>query len=98
LDEYEVRRWRSWQHHIALALRAAFRLTLQQDWGEILPHLTRIQRSRLLSALLPQRHDTLLYPVHWLLTTQGRNARAKRSHHQRRMLRQRERETQEVAA
>jgi SRSO17 transposase len=35
LDEYEVRGWRGWHHHIALALLAgAFLLTLQQDWGE----------------------------------------------------------------
>ena len=35
LDEYEVRSWRSWHHHITLALLAgAFLLTLQQDWGE----------------------------------------------------------------
>lgn len=35
LDEYEVRSWRSWQHHVTLALlAAAFLLTLQQDWGE----------------------------------------------------------------
>ncbi len=34
LDEYEVRGWQGWHHHIALALLAgAFLLTLQQDWG-----------------------------------------------------------------
>lgn len=34
LDEYEVRRWPGWQHHITLALLAgAFLLTVQQDWG-----------------------------------------------------------------
>jgi len=34
LDEYEVRSWQSWQHHITLALLAAtFLLILQQDWG-----------------------------------------------------------------
>lgn len=34
LDEYEVRRWRGWHHHITLALLAGvFLLTLQQDWG-----------------------------------------------------------------
>lgn len=34
LDEYEVRSWRGWHHHMALALlAAAFLLTLQQDWG-----------------------------------------------------------------
>jgi SRSO17 transposase len=35
LDEYEVRGWRGWHHHITLALLAgAFLLTLRQDWGE----------------------------------------------------------------
>jgi SRSO17 transposase len=35
LDEYEVRSWAGWHHHITLALlAAAFLLTLQQDWGE----------------------------------------------------------------
>jgi SRSO17 transposase len=34
LDEYEVRSWQGWHHHIALALLAsAFLLTLQRDWG-----------------------------------------------------------------
>lgn len=35
LDEYEVRSWRGWHHHITMALLAiAFLLTLEQDWGE----------------------------------------------------------------
>jgi SRSO17 transposase len=35
LDEYEVRSWRGWHHHVTLALLAgAFLLTLQQDWAE----------------------------------------------------------------
>ena len=35
LDEYEVRGWPGWHHHITLALLAgAFLLTVQQDWGE----------------------------------------------------------------
>ena len=34
LDEYEVRSWRGWHHHTALALVAgAFLLQVQQDWG-----------------------------------------------------------------
>ncbi len=34
LDEYEVRGWPGWHHHITLALLAGtFLLTLQQDWG-----------------------------------------------------------------
>ena len=35
LDEYEVRSWPGWHHHIAMVLLAdAFLLTLQQDWGK----------------------------------------------------------------
>lgn len=35
LDEYEVRSWQGWYHHVTLALlAAAFLLALQQDWGE----------------------------------------------------------------
>lgn len=35
LDEYEVRSWAGWHHHITLALLAgAFLLTMQQAWGE----------------------------------------------------------------
>ena len=34
LDEYEVRSWQGWHHHITLALLAgAFLLTVQQEWG-----------------------------------------------------------------
>ena len=34
LDEYEVRSWPGWHHHITLALLAGvFLLTIQQDWG-----------------------------------------------------------------
>lgn len=35
LDEYEVRSWKGWHHHITLCLLAsAFLLSLQQEWGE----------------------------------------------------------------
>jgi SRSO17 transposase len=35
LDEYEVRSWLGWHHHITMALLAgAFLLSLQLDWGE----------------------------------------------------------------
>jgi SRSO17 transposase len=34
LDEYEVRSWSGWHHHITMSLLAsAFLLCLQQDWG-----------------------------------------------------------------
>ncbi len=35
LDQYEVRGWPGWHHHITMCLlAAAFLLTLQQDWGK----------------------------------------------------------------
>lgn len=35
LDEYEVRSWQGWHHHIVLAMLAvAFLLVLRLDWGE----------------------------------------------------------------
>ncbi len=35
LDEYEVRSWVGWHHHVTMSMLAsAFLLTLQQDWGE----------------------------------------------------------------
>jgi SRSO17 transposase len=35
LDEYEVRRWAGWHHHMTMCfLASAFLLTLQQEWGE----------------------------------------------------------------
>ncbi len=38
LDEYEVRSWHGWHHHITMALLAgAFLLTLQLDWGKSCP-------------------------------------------------------------
>ena len=84
LDEYEVRGWRGWHHHVALTLLAmAFLLTVQQDWGGYVPPLTVPQVSRLLRTLLPQRAWTLADLLTWLTDTQRRNARAKRSHAER---------------
>lgn len=35
LDEYEVRSWAGWHHHITMSMLAsAFLLTLQQEWGK----------------------------------------------------------------
>jgi len=81
LDEYEVRSWRGWHHHVALTLLAmAFLLTVQQDWGGNAPPLTVPQVSRMLRTLLPQRAWTLAGLLAWLTDTQRRNARAKCSH------------------
>ncbi len=35
MDEYEVRSWQGWHHHMVLSLLAgAFLLTMQQEWGK----------------------------------------------------------------
>ena len=50
-----------------------------------MPQLTRPQVSRVLREVLPQRTWTQEELLHWLLATQERNARAKRSHIKRRL-------------
>ncbi len=85
LDEYEVRSWRGWYHHVALTLLAmAFLLTVQQMGGVQCAQLTIPQVSRLLRGLLPQRTWTLAELLTWLIDTQRRNARAKQAHAERR--------------
>jgi SRSO17 transposase len=61
LDEYEVRGWHGWNHHMTLCLLAsAFLLTLQQEWGEkdaphhAPPGLPGGARSLAAAALLPR--------------------------------------------
>ena len=91
LDEYEVRSWAGWYHHITLALLAgAFLLDLQQVWGEKAPLLTRPQVARVVRELLPRRHWTQADLWDWLSHTQARNAAAKRSHAKRRLFKSRD--------
>jgi SRSO17 transposase len=85
LDEYEVRSWQGWRHHITMALLAgAVLLSLQQAWGEKLPQLTRPQLTRVLRELLPQRTWTKAELWDWLHDAQRRNQQAKQAHADRR--------------
>ena len=96
LDAYEVRGWRGWHHHMALALlAAAFLLTLQQDWGGKMPLVTRPQLSRVLRALLPQRHWTDAALLQWRCDTQRRT---EQSHIKRRLRQQHEQAALALAA
>jgi SRSO17 transposase len=89
LDEYEVRSWQGWHHHITMSLLdGAFLLDLQQEWGKAMPQITRPQLTRVLRALLPQRTWTQAELWAWLHETQARNERAKQSHAARRRVRQ----------
>jgi len=48
LDEYEVRSWQGWHHHILLCLLAsAFLLSLQQGWKKrVIIYLTKLHPNR----------------------------------------------------
>ena len=56
LDEYQVRRWRAWHHHMALTMLAAlFLLEERQALGRSLPLLTLNDVIALMKPLLPDR-------------------------------------------
>jgi SRSO17 transposase len=59
LDEYEVRRWPGWHHHITLSLLAgAFLLQMQQDWGgKDAPHHPAPSLARAAGAVAPAGVD-----------------------------------------
>ncbi len=63
-----------------------------------MPLLTRAQVSRVLRAVLPHRTWTPAALRWWLIDTQERNARAKRSHLKRRLRRQHEHVTLSLSA
>ena len=85
LDEYETRTWAGWHHHITMCLLAgAFLLTLQQDWGEKMPLITRPQVYRVVRKLLPRERFGPEELLLWLDGVQQRNERARQSHEKRR--------------
>ena len=59
LDEYEVRGWRGWHHHITLTLLAMlFLLELQLALQPKAPHLTLCDVREILEIVLPKRRFT----------------------------------------
>ena len=85
LDEYETRTWAGWHHHITLCLLAgAFLLSLQQDWGEKMPQITRPQVCRVVREMLPRERFGPGELLRWLEDVQRRNERSRRSHEKRR--------------
>ena len=74
-----------WHHHITMCLLAgAFLLTLQQDWGEKMPRITRPQVYRVVRELLPRERFGPEELLLWLDGVQQRNERARQSHEKRR--------------
>ena len=56
LDEYQVRGWRGWHHHMTMVLLAMlFLLELQQDWKSKAPLLTLRDVKEILEVTLPKR-------------------------------------------
>jgi hypothetical protein len=91
LDEYEVRSWTGWPHHIARVLLAtAFLLQVRREWGKKLPGVTIPHVTRGLREVQGRRHWTREDLAAWLHGTQTRNLRAKRTHAARRRARQRD--------
>ena len=85
LDEYETRTWVGWHHHVAMCLLAgAFLLTLQQDWGEKIPRITRPQVYRVVRDMLPRERFGAQELLLRLEGVQRRNERARCSQEKRR--------------
>ena len=81
LDEYEIRIWAGWHHHITLCLLGgAFLLEFQQDWGGKMPRITRPQVYRVVCEMLPRERFGPAELLLWLEESQLRNERARRSH------------------
>lgn len=59
LDEYELRSWRGWQHHMTMTILAMlFLLELQLDWNPKAPELTLQDVREILEVILPKREIT----------------------------------------
>ena len=88
LDEYEVRGWRGWHHHMTMTFLAMlFLLELQLDWKSKAANLTLKDVREILEVILPKRKldpDEILK-----LIEQKHKARlaARRSHRRRHKLR-----------
>jgi hypothetical protein len=60
LDEYQVRKWRAWHHHVALTLLAGlYCLKMRLQNREAMPLLSITDVREVLAFLLPQKLETL---------------------------------------
>lgn len=85
MDEYEVRGWRGWHHHMTMALLSHhFLVRLRLRLGEKAPALTVPQIRELLSVVLPRRRFDAREVLELVQDCQKRNYAAYRSHRKRR--------------
>lgn len=86
LDEYEVRGWRGWHHHMTLTLLAMlFLLELHIDWRTQAPNLTVQDVREILEVILPRRKIT----SREILEIIEKKHKARLSHHRSRRKKQR---------
>ena len=86
LDEYEIRTWAGWHHHVAMCLLGgAFSAEPATGLGGGKMHrITRPQVYRVVREMLPRELFGPAELLRWLAETQDSNDRAKRSHAKRR--------------
>lgn len=84
MNQYAMRGWRGWYHHMTLVMIAhLFLITLQQDYREEAPALTVSQTRMLLEAVLPRPVFNANAALRALRDIQRGNHRAYLSHRQR---------------
>lgn len=87
LDDYQVRKWRSWHRHMQLAMLGHFLLTeLRRDYGdeELLGPLSAAETRRLLAVVMPPLQKTFEFRMQWSAWRRKQNQKARQSHYRRR--------------
>lgn len=85
LDEYQVRGWRGWHHHMTMVLLALlFLLELQLDWKSKAPLLTLRDVKEILEVTLPKREFSSTDILKYIEGKHQARDSARRSHHRRR--------------
>jgi len=85
MDQYEVRSWRAWHHHMTMTLLSHhFLVGLRLKLGNRAPALTVPQTLELLSVVLPRREFNAKEALELIRYRQEHNYAAYRSHRKRR--------------
>jgi SRSO17 transposase len=90
LDDYQVRKWRSWHRHMQLAMLGHLFLTeLRRDYGEdaLLGPLSVAETRRLLQILMPPPEVAPRFQIKWSIWRRRHNQKARESHYKRRLAR-----------
>jgi SRSO17 transposase len=81
LDDYEVRSWQGWHHHMLLVMLAHhFLIWVRLKWAELAPALTLNQVRLLLTSVLPKPVFDAERALELVMYYQRRNHTAYRSH------------------